>query len=913
MNIATRFKSWLRATTHRTRLEREMNDELAFHLESRTQDLIRRGVPPEEAARQARIELGGTTAQKENMRAALGLRLWDDLRADLRYAARMLAKAPSFTAIAIVSLALGIGANTLIFTVTKSLLLDKLAVPHPDSLRLLAWSAGEGSVVHSVWGDNDNVNGRDVTTSFSYPVYEFLRKHNHSLEDIFAFKPFGRVTATVDNKAEAVQMEMVSGNYYRVLGVKPMLGRAISDADDGTVGSGPVVDISYGYWTRRFGRSPNVIGKKISLNSIPITIVGVNPPRFTGAFSTQGSAEVFLPFSMQPIVAPKWKASLLTDTKLWWVLVMGRIKPGVSEQAAQAALNTSLNDAVRSTITVGKGDEVPVLALRDGSRGQNEAAMIFAKPAYVLMALAGFVLLLACANLANLLLARASSRQREMGVRLALGAGRGRVLRQVLTESLMLSLGGGAAGLLIGYLGRNAIPRLLTSGDSTAFDVRFDWKIFVFATAISILTGLLFGLGPAWQATRTQVNSGLKDSAQTVTHRRRNYAGRSIVVVQVALSMLLLVGAGLFVRTLVNLDNSHLGFRPENILLFDLQPQKTRYTPAATNDLYHQIAERLAAVPGVDSVSLSAQPLLAGSMSNGYFLPEGAPAGDKKKPSVADNNEVGEHFFKTMGIPLIAGRSFKETDTATSTTVALVNHALAEKFFPNANPIGKRFKASSDSPGFIQIIGICGDAKYDNPRNGPDPTFYTLYRQDKDSQESMTYEVHTRTQASAIVPALRDVVAGADKDLPLIDVRTQVEQIHETTQQERIFASLTSGFGLLALVLACIGIYGIMAYTVARRTNEIGIRLALGAQVRQVMGMVLREALWLTGIGVVAGTAVALLASRSLRSMLFGLKPDDPMTYGIAALLLALVALLASFVPARAAARVNPIEALRHD
>src|SRR6185437_16233529 len=297
------------------------------------------------------------------------------------------------------------------------------------------------------------------STSFSYPVYEFLRKHNHSLEDIFAFKPFGRVTATVDNKAEAVRMQMVSGNYYRVLGVKPILGRAISDADDGTVGSGPVVDISYGYWTRRFGRSPDVIGKRISLNSIPITIVGVNPPRFTGAFSTQGSEDIFLPFSMQPIVAPKWKASLLTDTKLWWVLAMGRVKPGVSDQAAQAALSTSLNDAVRATMTVGKGDEVPVLALRDGSRGQNQAATLLAKPAYVLMALAGFVLLLACANLANLLLARASSRQREMGVRLALGAGRGRVLRQVLTESLVLSLAGGAAGLLIGYLGRNAIPR----------------------------------------------------------------------------------------------------------------------------------------------------------------------------------------------------------------------------------------------------------------------------------------------------------------------------------------------------------------------------------------------------------------------------------------------------------------------
>ncbi len=914
MNFGSRLRTWWRAVRRREQLNAEIESELSFHIESYAEDLMRGGLSHEEAMRRARAELGGIAAQKENCRAAWGTRLWDELWADVRYGLRMLAKSPAFTAIAIVSLALGIGANTVVFTVTKSLLLDKLAVPHPDELRLLANSAGDKSVVQNMWGDFDNVNGREVTTSFSYPVYQFLRGHNHSLEDIFAFKPFGRVTATVDNKAEVLQMEMVSGNYYKGLEVKPILGRAIDDEDDGAVGSGPVVDIGYGYWTRRFGRSPDVIGKKIALNSIPITIIGVNLPQFTGAFSTQGSPDVFLPFSMQPIVVPKFKASLLTDKQLWWVLMMGRLKPGVPEQTAQAALNVSLNAAVRATMTVGKGDEVPSLYFRDGNRGQNQAADQFAKPAYVLMALAGFVLLLACANLANLLLARANSRQREMSVRLALGAGHARVLRQVFTESLMLSVAGGAAGLVIGYFGRNAIPRMLTSAwEPTELAIHFDWKIFAFATGVSILTGLLFGLAPAWQAMRTEVNSGLKDSAQTATQRRRNYAGRTIVVAQVALSMLLLVGAGLFVRTLTNLDNSHLGFQPKNILLFDLQPPRTRYAPAQGNALYHRVAEKLRTVPGVDSVSLSASPLVAGSMSNSYFLPEEMPEADKSKRPVADDNAVGEHFFKTMGIPLIAGRGFEETDTATSQLVAVVNESLAKKFFPGRDPIGMKFKASPDSPVWVEIVGICGDAKYDSLRRGPDPTFYTLYQQDPNGFESMTYEVHTRMEASAMVPLLRDVVAGEDKDLPLVDVRTQMEQIADTTQTERIFASLTSGFGLLALVLACIGIYGIMAYTVSRRTNEIGIRMALGAQPERVLRMVLREAGWLALGGVIVGLAAALGMGKLVASMLYGLKPYDPGILAGAGVLLLMIALAASWIPARRAASVDPMRALRHE
>jgi hypothetical protein len=407
MSLASRIATWWKAVTRPERLSDEIEDELHFHIEAYATDLMHSGLPREEAFRRARAELGGLAAQKENCREAWGTRAWDELRSDLRYATRMLAKSPGFTAIAIGSLALGIGANTIIFTVTKAILLDKLAVPQPEELRLFALTQGEKGVVHSSWGYFDQtLDGKMLSTSFSYPVYQQLRQHNNALQDIFAFKNYGRLTATVDNKAEVVTSEMVSGNYYRTLGIHPMLGRPIVDIDDAAPGSGPVLLISYGYWTRRFVRSPDVIGKKIEVNSAPMTIVGVNPPDFTGVFGVQSSPDVFLPFSMQPIAAPKFGSSLLTNTNLWWVMMMGWLKPGVSAEAEQSKLDADLNGAVRATLAVGRDEEIPRLLLENGSRGQNEAGGQFAKPIYVLMSLASFVLLLACANLSNMLLAR---------------------------------------------------------------------------------------------------------------------------------------------------------------------------------------------------------------------------------------------------------------------------------------------------------------------------------------------------------------------------------------------------------------------------------------------------------------------------------------------------------------------------
>ena len=877
MSTVSRITTWWKAVTRPARFQHDVADELAFHIETYADDLMRRGLSRDEALRRARVELGGVAAQSENCRAAWGTRAWDELRADIRYALRMLGRSPGFAAIAIVSLALGIGANTVIFTITRGILLDRLAVPHPEELRLFAWTQGDKGAVHDSWGYFDKTpSGRTLSTSFSYPVYEELRRRNRTIEDVFAFKNFGRLTATVDKNAEAVTSELVSGNYYHALQVIPALGRPILESDDAAPGREPVIVISDGYWSRRFGRSPSVIGKTIQLNSTSVTIIGVNPPGFTGAYSVQNSPDIFLPFSMQPIVAPKWKASLLEDKELWWVLVMGRLKSGVSTESARAAFDVVLNDAVRSTTTVGKDGEIPRLELEDGSRGQNDAGERWAKPVHVLMLLAGFVLLLACANLANLLLARAGARQREMSVRLALGAGRGRILRRMFTEALLLSLAGGAAGLVLGYLGRNFIPRLLAPAwKASPFRAHFDWKIFAFTAAVSVLTGLLFGLAPAWQSTRAQVSSGLKNNAQTSTQRTRNLTGKAIVVVQVSLSMLLLVGAGLFARTLRNLDNGHLGFRPENVLLFEIQPPRTHYPYPRDIALYHELEERLA-IPGVDSVTLSYVPLLSGSVSTRGFARQDQSRKEKDS-QIANVHQVGEHFFSTLGIPILAGRGFNATDTETSRKVTVVNQQMVKKFFPDTNPIGKTILSNEER---MEVIGISGDAKYGSLRQDPPPTFYLPYRQLSETKwiDGMTFEVRTRIKPEAMIPALRSAVQSVDKDLPLLDIRTQEEQIADNAKQERLFASLTGGFGVLALILSCIGIYGIMAYAVSRRINEIGIRMALGAQSGKVLGMVLGEASWLTLMGVGAGLMVAIGMGRFVASMLYGLKPYDPLT-----------------------------------
>jgi predicted permease len=838
---------------------------------------------------------------------------------DLRYALRQLRKAPGFSLIAIMTLALGIGANTVIFTVAKLALLDTLAVPDANQLRLLTIVVPKKSVAHHFWGDfRPDAQKQMTTSSFSYPVYEYLKAHDQSLTGIFAFKDlagYNRLNVAVDGNAEMASAQLVSGNYFDTLQVRPAYGRTIEPADDATPGAGTVAVISDEYWASRFGRSTSVLGKVVQVNFKPVTIVGIMPQGFTGAAHVQQGPQVFIPMSMQPAILPRDEGSLLTNTDLWWMQIMGRLKPGVSDEQAQAALAVELDQAVRATMTVGPDQTMPRMRLAAGNRGMNSTAAQMAQPVHVLMALVGMVLLLACANIANLLLARSSARQREISVRLALGATRARILRQMFTESLLLSLLGGAAGLVLGYFGRKAIPRLLTNSWETApYASHFDWQVFGFTAGISVVSAMLFGFVPAWLSSqRANLNTGLKDGSAGATKRRKGLAGKSLAVFQVALSLLLLVGAGLFLRSFMNVRNTPLGFSPENITLFSIQPPKSHYPANAQLQLFQRIEESLTAIPGVDSITLTGEPLLSNDMDSDAFIPEGTAAQKGSAQNSPDlsayYNTVGNSFFTTYNIPVVAGRGFDSRDTGSSVKVAVINRTLAKKFFPNSDPIGKTFQDSDKD--IIRIVGISGDAKYADLRSEVPPTAYLDYAQWPTIDIGMTFAIRSRADQGSIVTAARRAVQSVDRNLPLIDIRSQTEQIDATMMQDRIFAALTAGFGMLALLLACIGIYGVLAYRVAQRTSEIGIRLALGAQTRQVLWMILRETSWMAVAGVSAGLGGALLITRLLKSMLFEVTPSDPVTLVGSSLLLIAVALAAGGVPAFRASRVDPIVALR--
>jgi predicted permease len=825
--------------------------------------------------------------------------------------------------VAVASLALAIGANTTIFSYANQMLLMQIGVPHPEQLRTMSVMGDDNMAVHDTWGSSFPApDGQGhIVESFSLPVYRELRARNTVLEDIVGFKLLWGMNVTAAGNARTVGAELVSGNFYGQMQVKPQLGRAILPSDDGAPGAGTVAVLSDAFWHSAFGGSPEVLGKTISVNTIPFTIVGVNPASFTGpdGFSN-AEPQIFLPLSMISILHPGVKYSDPLGPDLFWLQLMARAKPGVSMARAQVALDTALSAAVRGTMKLEKKDTMPHLMLADGSRGQSAhlRQVRFAKPIYVLLGLAGLVLLLACANIANLMLARAAARQREMGVRMALGAGRTRILRQVLTESLLLSVLGGAAGLFLGYLGRDIIPRLSrNSWEGAMPSVTFDWRVFGFTAAVTLVTGVFFGVAPAWRATGVAINTALKEGSRSATRRRKAWSGKAIVGFQIALSTLLVMSAAFFVRTIINLNHVDPGFNARNLLLVGVNPPRKLYPSPKDTALEHRMEEAFAALPGVQGVTLANVPLIADSMWRSGFEVEGDKVprfDDKDDRSGVDLDDVGADFFSVMKISILAGRGFNAQDTETSVPVSVINQSLAKLYFPNTNPIGKRFRMGTegDSATWRTIIGVCGDTRYSNMRDDSPPLHFDLYRQ-VSNIGGVTFIVRSPLAAGELLPMLRNAAKQIDPDLPLTSVRTQQEQIDADMQQERLFASLTVGFGFLALVLACVGIYGIMAYTVSQRTNEFGIRLALGALRGQIRGMVLREAGWIAVSGVVLGTAATLLLARLVKAMLFGVKPYDPVSLAGSSLLLLGLALLASFLPAQRATLIDPMEAMRDE
>ncbi len=911
MKAIAMLRSWLRGATRRSTFEREMDAELRFHLDSYADDLARSGVPPAEARRRAAAEFGGVEARKEDCRQAIGLRLLDDLANDLRYGVRQLKRTPAFTAVAVVSLALGIGANTAIFSMMEAALWKPVHVSEPHRLRLFSWVSGPRAVMNSSSGNWSRVvEGSRASTSFSYPVYKAFQHESSDVERVFAFKTIGRVTTAIDGDAELAAAQLVSGTFFAALGVTPQLGRPITAADDTRGGAETVAVISDGFWARRFGRDPLAVGRTIRVNEVPVTIVGVNPARFDGVEPSE-HPDLFMPLETQPLVFPFRRAqagSLLDNPDYWWLQIMGRLKPGVSDTAAQTKLDAELQQAVRATLPDRAHRDQPHFRLLPGARGQDNLREEFAKPLTVLAALVGLVLLIACANVATLLLARAASRRRELGLRLALGAGRGRLARQLLTEGLVLGLAGGALGVAIGYGVRDAIPSLLVPSWLADLQLRadFDLRVLLLAMGVTLATSVTFSLAPIWQALRGDVNPTLKDGGRTPApgHPLR---ARSLVVLQVVVSVVLLVGAGLFVRTLWNLRSVEIGFRPERIVLFTIDPPRAKYAGSARKTLFLKLHDAVAALPGVEAASLSESPLLAGGSSRTRVGVDGRPPGPNDEASV---NDVGAQFFETMGIPIIAGRSFDAHDRESSTPVTVVSERFVKQFVPDHDPIGRTVRNNDI---LYQIVGVSGDVRFTRARTPPPPIFYRHFAQAANEPGSMTFEVRSAMDGGAIVNSVRQAVRGIDRDLPIFNVRTQTAQIDATLARERLFVMLTLAFGALAVVLAAVGIYGTVAHSVVRRTSEIGLRLALGADRRQVRFMVLREASSPAAVGAVIGLAAAAVLTRYVRAMLFGVAPLDPVTLTAATTVMLVVAVVAGWLPARRASRLDPMEALRHE
>ena len=860
---------------------------------------------------------------------------------DLRYGIRMLLKQKGLTAVALLSLALGIGANTALFSIVDAMLLKMLPVKEPERLVLFKSVAPREFSVGSYYGSSntDPETGLRSMTSFAYQSYQRMREQHGPMSDIFAFGSVG-LNVSADGLADVATGQAVSGNYFTGLGVQPAVGRMLTDEDD-QANATAVAVLSHRYWQKRFGGDKAVVGKQINLNNVAFTVVGVSAKGFDGTMGVGTSQDVSIPLALEPQLYVDRERSNLNGAGVWWLRLMGRLKPGVTAEQAQAQLENAFHQSVlehRAARQVQRqaagGNPIsdldpkqyPRLFADPGGQGEMSRRGYYAPSLYLLLGVVGLVLLIACANVANLLLSRAAGRQKEIGLRLALGASRWRLIRQLLTESVMLSILGGLIGILFAVWIKNGLLAVSDWGGRgmSALEPQLDWRVLGFTIALSLVTGIVFGLAPAWRTTRVDLTPSLKDSGRGSSAVHRSLLSRGLVVVQVALSLLLLVGAGLFVRTLLNLQRVDPGFNTQNLLLFEVQPSLIGYKDDKLRQLYQQIGERVEAVPGVHAVTFSRLPLLSqSSSSSSVFLREALAATPDSEGRIASSGEgyrhtVRENFLEAMGIPLLYGRTFLPQDDATSPKVVVVNQTFANKFFPNENAIGKRFTFDTSKPDELEIIGIARDAKYTRQRDEVPPTVYSSFRQERPLPNA-TFEVRTVGDPTAIVASVRDAVREIDANLPVMNVKTQIEQADETLRMERLFAKLLTLFAVLAQQLAAIGLFGVLAYTVSQRTHEIGIRMALGASRGSVLKMIVRQGMTLAVLGVILGLAGAYVLTKyleswiSLSKMLFGVRVSDPLTYGVIAVLLTVVALIACYIPARRATKVDPLVALRYE
>jgi len=822
---------------------------------------------------------------------------------DVKYGIRQLGRSPGFTTVAVVSLALGIGVNTAIFSLLNAVWMRSLPVPNPHELRIVNWSGYNARLSHFTGGSADATRGGSgarVSGSFPYPVYRDFKERVEGCSDVFAFCELSGLTVVGPKGATTTNAIMVSGDFFDGYGTQALIGRTLAPRDESSQAE-PVAVITYRWWEKQYDLDPGVIGQMTTINKHQFTIVGVLPRAYRGP-QVGGMAQIYVPMSAQPMLSP---GHPLDARDHWWAGIMVRLQPKADERQIRAAMEGLF---LQSLSAPGQGTQMddPQIHLVDGSRGLLGIRRQMAVGLAILMGAVGLVLMIACANLAGLLLARGAARRQELTVRAAIGAGRGRLIRQLLTEGLILSLVGAGLGLLTAIWIKAAVLSLFPASlDSFHLDVSVDLRVLLFTLGSALATCLFFGLLPALRVTRVDLCSGLKSQRLLGVPGLR--LGKVLVATQVSLSVLLLVATGLLLQTLINLYQTDLGFRTDKILVFGVNPGQAGYDGADSVRLYDEIEAKIASLPGVRSVSLSSDSLLSGRRAGNSFSIPGRAQQNGQRP-MADILKVSEAFFQTMDIPVLRGRTFERTDTASQPAVVIANEALVRTYFANEDPLGQSIRMGERN---YTIVGLSKNAKYNRVQTDVEPTLYFSHRQA--NPKAMVFEVRTAGDPLALVPSVRQIVADLDRTIPLEQVATQMQLFKAAITPERVFAYLCSGLAMLGIALSCIGLYGLLAFMVTRRTGEIGVRMALGARPRDIAWPVLRSALWLAAFGLLVGIPAALALTRVLRSVLFGVAPHDPLVMAASVLLILAVATGAALIPARRAAKIDPMEALRYE
>jgi predicted permease len=897
----------VRSLFARRRLDVDLAEELESHLQLHIDDNIRAGMAPDKARRQAIMKLGGIEQTKERYRDRRGFRPVEQLVHDIRYAARLLRKDAGFTTVAVLSLALGIGANTAIFSLLDQVLLRPLPVHNPEELVYLY---SDGPRPGSSYTDEPG------GPSFSYPLFRELQKAQTPFVGL-ASAQSRFVSLAFKNHASYGHTRFVSGNYFDLLGVRPAVGRLLTETDDRTPGAHSVVVLSYGYWSSRFGKDVSVLNQTILVNSVPMTIVGVAQKGFKSERLNNPPA-VYVPITMWDVLTPDSEG--LANRKSAWFTMVGRLKPGMTRERAELEINVPFRAQLEQDVQLLDSPSDDFLqrfrarriTLAPGQRGRGTLDEEWGTPLLLLMGMTLLVLLIACANVANLQLARGIVRAREVVVRTAMGASRMQLVRQFLTGSCLLAVAGGALGVMVARWTQHAIVVSLPprTGVQDLELATLDGRILFFCLGLSLVTGILFGLFPALQASKTDLTSSLKDQAgQILSTGRTSLFRRALVMAQLAVSLLLLISAGLFANTLVNVARVDPGIRTDHLMTFSIGPKLNGYTDERIARLHEQLKDRLSRIPGVVLVSSAWMGVITDSTSRMSISVEGhtPPNGDS---AWSNYNRVGADYFRTMGTPLVAGREFTRADNASAPPVAIVNEAFVRQFLPNQNPLGRHLGSGRDETPLTAIIGVVKNAKFSRMREDATPTFYRPLQQ-SDEWDSLCFYLRTTIPPESTLPLIRHHLAALDSSLPIGEAKTMEAQIEESLFAERILSFLTGAFAALAVLLAAIGLYGMLAYNIARRTREIGIRMALGADAGDVRALVVREVAVMLVVGTVIGLASAAAASQLVQSFLYGLQPRDTLTYGLAVVALWLVALGAAGIPTRRATRVDPMQALR--